>query len=147
LGWYCARFILEIYNFEFPKKIFSSAKYLDNDKNKTITHMISILWFENDRMATLECSYDDCVRQKVDLIGRKGLLSMDDWVLPKNDQIYSIQLNNEQEPKKIKVEMGMSQEAKLIENFSNGIDESWGKKTFLTQKLLDEIEISSNNLF
>jgi hypothetical protein len=60
---------MEIFNFEIPKKIFSSAKYIDNDQEKAIIYLIAVLWFDNDKMATFECSFNDCNRQRVEIIG------------------------------------------------------------------------------
>jgi hypothetical protein len=74
------------------------------------------------------------------------MIHYDDFVLCREDSLYyNVSLNGKEEKKVVVDDEGINQETRLINTFANGVNEEFGKKTFLTQKLLDLIEKSSKD--
>jgi predicted dehydrogenase len=145
LGWYCAKWILSFYEWKMPTKVFATAIYHNNDKNSVITSCNAILWFDGDRMAQLDCSFEMAFNQMGEVVGTDGTLIVDDFVLARNPKADYTFISG---GKKVVTETKeATAEVELINHFSKRVQRevSWGNQALLTQKVLDGIETSCHS--
>lgn len=134
LGWYCVKWISIFYEWDIPTKVFSECKY---HKNGSILSLNAILWYQDGKMAQLDCSFDMTFQQVGEVIGKNGSFIIDDFVLPRTDKTkVFIYKNGEKSTLEFP---DCIQETELIKIFSKGIGQSWSKESIVTQKILDII--------
>ncbi len=84
-GWYCIRIALWAMNWELPARV--SGRILSQVNppaggTPVITEFSGELFFQNGASSDFYCSFVTALEQRVNLIGTKGWLSMNDFVLP-----------------------------------------------------------------
>ncbi|MEQ9410178.1 MAG: Gfo/Idh/MocA family oxidoreductase [Fuerstiella sp.] len=77
LGWYCVGVCLLLFQ-QLPQKVFATAQWC----NDVDTRMNALLWFDQDRMATIECGFDTVRRRWMEVAGATGALVCDDFTRP-----------------------------------------------------------------
>jgi predicted dehydrogenase len=162
LGWYCIRFTLGAMNWEMPKRV--TGRILSQIKQTTAprsvpTEFSGELFFEKGTSAAFFCSFIAENQQWAVVSGEKGLLRVNDFVLPfKGDHThYSItqsqfhvegcQFEMTEGRKEMKVpepsnNAPRSQEAELFRTFSDlvikgTLDSHWPHISLQTQTVMD----------
>ena len=140
LGYYCVRAILWAFD-EIPIRVFATARYkVGVDFNFT-----GILWFDNDRIATLDCGFDTGLRRWFEVAGTEASLVCDDFTIPQSEESARFWIHG---PDNQKHETGNCiQEVKMIERFSeiaqSGILEpEWTDVALNTMRVCDAIRES-----
>lgn len=80
LGWYCVGSALWLFD-EMPLAVQATAKY----HNDVDTRMNAFMWFPEDKMATIECSFDTVRRRWLEVAGSKQVLACEDFTRPWNN--------------------------------------------------------------
>ena len=80
LGYYCVRATLWAFD-ELPRAVFAKARYA-NDVDVETSGM---MFFSDDRVATMDCAFSIQARSWLDIAGVDGSIFMDDFVLPASD--------------------------------------------------------------
>lgn len=82
LGWYCVGATLMLYR-SLPVKVQAFAQW----NNDVDVRLNAVMWFSEDRMATMECGFDTVRRRWIEVAGSKAALVCDDFTRPwKADQ-------------------------------------------------------------
>ena len=77
LGWYCVGATLWMFD-AMPVQVFARATY----HNDVDTRMNAMLWFEDGRVATIECGFDTVKRRWLEIAGTNRNLVCDDFTRP-----------------------------------------------------------------
>ncbi len=141
LGYYCIRAILWAFE-EIPTQVFATARYI----NGVDFNLSGILWFEDDRIATMDCGFDTAHRKWFEIAGTTASLVCDDFTVPTSEESSRFWIhgtNNE------KHEIGKCiQEINMIEHFSNivisgSLETHWSEITEKTMKICDALRKSA----
>jgi len=155
LGWYNVRALMLAYNYEKPQKIYASAVF----ENDVPIRLNAMLWFSENKTATIECAFDCKLRQWFEVTGTKAALWCWDFCLPYNtlelDDKFSLKASYEikvadhnlhfftNENKQIFTEESL-QEMNMIVEMENivrskKLTERWFNETLLNQQIVDAI--------
>lgn len=141
LGYYCVRAIL--WAFEgTPTQVFATARYT----NGVDFNLSGILWFEDDRIATMDCGFDTAHRKWFEIAGTTASLVCDDFTVPTTEESsrFWIHGNNNE-----KHEIGQCiQEVNMIEHFSNivisgALETHWSDIAVKTMTICDALRQSA----
>lgn len=77
LGWYCVGAALLLFD-ATPVRVFARATWC----NDVDTRLNGFLWFEDGRVATIECGFDTVRRRWVEVAGAAGAVVCDDFTRP-----------------------------------------------------------------
>ncbi len=141
LGYYCVRAILWAYE-EMPTKVFATARY----KVGVDFNLSGILWFENDRIATLDCGFDTGLRKWFEVAGTKASLVCDDFTVPTSEESSRFWIHGS---KNEKHETGKCvQEVNMIERFSGIVQSNkpqpeWAEVAVNTMRVCDALRESA----
>ncbi len=141
LGYYCVRAILWAFE-ETPTQVFATARYT----NGVDFNLSGILWFEDDRIATMDCGFDTAHRKWFEIAGTKASLVCDDFTVPTSEESsrFWIHGNNNE-----KHEIGQCiQEVNMIEHFSNivingSLETHWSDIAVKTMTICDALQQSA----
>ena len=112
LGYYCVRAILWAFE-ELPTRVYATARY----KVGVDFNLSGILWFENDRIATLDCGFDTSLRKWFEVAGTEASLVCDDFTVPTSENTARFWIHG---PDNVKHETGHCiQEVNMVERFSS----------------------------
>jgi hypothetical protein len=129
------------YDWNLPQKVFSTAKFLNDDKNEVITSLNAILWFEDNKMAQFDISFDMSRRQSALVTGSTSSFRLDNFITAGDGQLtYEISKDRDYIQYTINP---CIQERAVIESFTNKISNEWGEQSLKTQIVLDALEESS----
>jgi predicted dehydrogenase len=95
LGWYCIRFILWAMRWQMPRRV--SARLL-SESNSVPTEFSAELYFDHGVSANFYCSFKTAFQSAVVVSGDKGLLHLDDFVLPVSEQDAAFYVNGFKHP-------------------------------------------------
>ncbi|KAK9815377.1 hypothetical protein WJX72_002475 [[Myrmecia] bisecta] len=84
LGWYNVRFILWAYNYDRPASVTAHPAPAYN-QNEVLIHVGATLIWKDGRRACFECGFDRAFTQLVEVGGTRGLLQLDDFVIPHSE--------------------------------------------------------------
>jgi hypothetical protein len=121
--------------------VFSTAKFLNNDKNEVITSLNAILWFENDKMAQFDISFDMSRRQSALVTGSISSFRLDNFITAGEGEL-TYEIFKDRDYIQYNVNPCI-QEKVVIETFSNKISNEWGNQSLKTQIVLDALEESA----
>ena len=141
LGYYCVRAILWAFE-ETPTQVFATARYT----NGVDFNLSGVLWFEDERIATMDCGFDTSHRKWFEIAGTKSSLVCDDFTVPttENSSRFWIHGNNNE-----KHEIGQCiQEVNMIEHFSNvvisgSLETHWSDIAVKTMTICDALRQSA----
>ena len=112
LGYYCVRAILWAFE-ELPTRVYATARH----KVGVDFNLSGILWFENDRIATLDCGFDTSLRKWFEVAGTEASLVCDDFTVPTSENTARFWIHG---PDNVKHETGHCiQEVNMVERFSS----------------------------
>lgn len=140
LGYYCVRAILWAFE-EMPTRVFATARY----KVGVDFNLTGILWFEDDRIATLDCGFDTGLRKWFEVAGTKASLVCDDFTVPTSEESSRFWIHGS---KNEKHETGACiQEVNMIERFSgivqsDNLEPEWADVAVNTMRVCDALRES-----
>ena len=167
VGWYCIRSILWATNFELPKYVIALPGPVLNKAGVILTCNASLHW-EDGKVANFHCSFLENLTMDVTVIGTKGTLHMNDFVVPYDENKASFTtasgsgLNGLEtkwmaKPREHSVITDLPQECLLVREFSrlvrniktNGAEpeKKWPSISRKTQLTLDAVKESLSNGF
>ncbi|MDE0553430.1 MAG: Gfo/Idh/MocA family oxidoreductase [Candidatus Poribacteria bacterium] len=112
LGYYCIRAILWAFE-EMPTQVFATARY----KVGVDFNLAGILWFDDERMATLDCGFDTALRKWFEVAGTRASIVCDDFTVPISEDSARFWVHGPDGNERNTVE-GCIQEVTMIERFS-----------------------------
>ena len=140
LGYYCVRAILWAFE-EIPTKVFATARY----KVGVDFNLTGILWFEDERIATLDCGFDTALRKWFEVAGTRASLVCDDFTVPTSEESSRFWVHGSGNEKH---ETGKCiQEVKMIERFSGivqsgNLEPKWADVAVKTIRICDALRES-----
>ena len=143
LGWYNVRATLWAMG-ELPQRVFATARYRDDvDMN-----MSAMLWYDNNRMASFDCGFDQSPRKWMEVVGTAGSLVCDDFTRPQDSQRARFWLHGEAGKSEEHVSATVNQEQRMIDRFcqivrSGELDTSWPDISIANQRVCDAIAKSA----
>lgn len=81
LGQYCIRVALEVYGWALPATVSATAEL--NDEGVPLHAAATFRYRGSRRVICVECSFLGALRQRVEVVGERGLARMDDFVIPR----------------------------------------------------------------
>ncbi|XP_024379457.1 uncharacterized oxidoreductase At4g09670 [Physcomitrium patens] len=88
IGWYCTRFVLWAYDFQMPKTVTAHPGSKLSDTGVLTSCGASFEW-PDGRMGTFRCSFLGDMVMKAICVGSKGTLEIDDFVIPRQEDVCS----------------------------------------------------------
>ncbi|MCY4401818.1 MAG: Gfo/Idh/MocA family oxidoreductase [Candidatus Poribacteria bacterium] len=137
LGYYCVRAILWAFE-EMPKQVYATARY----KVGVDFNLSGILWFEDERIATLDCGFDTGHRKWFEVAGTHASLVCDDFTIPNSVESARFWIHGAENTKH---ETGTCiQEVNMIERFSsivqsNNLESQWSDVAVNTMRVCDAL--------
>lgn len=143
LGYYCVRAIWWALE-DVPTEVFATARYY-NDVEMSLSAM---LWYDGERMASFDCSFDTQMRQWLEVAGTEGSLVCDDFALPWSEQKARWWLHDGKGNSKEFSVADCIQEVRMIEEFSRLVDtgeleSSWPNDSISTMRVCDALATSA----
>ncbi len=141
LGYYCVRAILWAFEM-MPTSVFATARY----KVGVDFNLSGILWFEEDRIATLDCGFDTGLRRWFEVAGTQASLVCDDFTVPKSEDSARFWIHGADNEK---YETGTCiQEVNMIEQFtdlvhSKELDHHYPDVAVNTMRVCDALQESA----
>lgn len=81
VGWYCARAILWVANYELPKTVTALRGAIHNESGVLLACGACLQW-EDGKIATFHCSFLSNLTMDITAIGTHGTLHVNDFVVP-----------------------------------------------------------------
>ena len=137
LGYYCVRAILWAFE-EMPTKVYATARY----KVGVDFNLAGILWFDDERIATLDCGFDTGLRKWFEVAGTNASLVCDDFTVPTSEESSRFWIHGSENEKH---ETGACiQEVKMIERFSGivkseNLEPEWADVAVNTMRVCDAL--------
>eukprot|EP00268_Persea_americana_P032074 TRINITY_DN3140_c0_g1_i2.p1 TRINITY_DN3140_c0_g1~~TRINITY_DN3140_c0_g1_i2.p1 ORF type:complete len:364 (-),score=36.20 TRINITY_DN3140_c0_g1_i2:254-1345(-) len=162
VGWYCIRSILWAVDYELPKTVTALRGPVLNKSGVILSCASSLLW-EDGKVATFQCSFLANLVMDVTVVGTKGTLHLNDFVIPFGETSASFTFATESGftelvtgwkplPSEHIVETDLPQEALMVKEFATlvgGIrdsalkpDKKWPTISRKTQLVLDAVKAS-----
>ncbi len=140
LGYYCVRAILWAFD-DIPTKVFATARH----KVGVDFNLSGILWFNDDRIATMDCGFDTGLRKWFEVAGTKASLVCDDFTVPQSEESARFWIHG---PDNEKHETDKCiQEVNMIEKFtqivqSGNLEPEWTTVAVNTMRVCDALRES-----
>ena len=154
LGWYCVRISLCCCGGDLPVRVRAT---LFEQKNGVPVDLRGDLIFSNSRTASFHCSFNTTLEQSCRISGTKGALTLDDFVLPCDNQKAAFTIERQEEvgegsnfsTRSVNREVELTGEAEsqktlLFRNFGRLVlggerDSYWPDISLLTQRVMDAL--------
>jgi predicted dehydrogenase len=161
-GWYCIRIALWAMKWQLPERV--SGRILSSVTKRrgeapVLTEFSGELFFKNGATSDFYCSFVTALEQRVNIIGTRGYLSMNDFVLPFKGDTLAFETGSmdyhfqgcdaymQPSPRQWKVRErshshATSQEVNMIRNFANRarsgrLDPFWPEVSLKTQQVMN----------
>lgn len=138
LGYYCIRAILWAFG-QMPTQVFATARYeVGVDFN-----LAGILWFDDERIATLDCGFDTALRKWFEVAGTRASVVCDDFTVPVSEDSARFWVHGPEGNERNTVD-GCIQEVKMIERFSRivqsgNLEAHWSDMAVDTTRICDAL--------
>ena len=138
LGYYCVRAILWAFE-QMPTQVFATARYkVDVDFN-----LAGILWFDDERIATLDCGFDTGIRKWFEVAGTRASIVCDDFTVPTSENTARFWVHGPDGNEQNTVD-GCIQEVTMIERFSRivkseNLEAEWSDVAVDTMRICDAL--------
>ena len=144
-GWYCVRVALWAFG-DLPRQVFAKARY----RHDVDINLSGLMWYDNDRVAAIDCGYDLAVRKWFEIAGTKGSLVCDDFLNPWNPEKPRFWVHEEPGKADERVSTAAIQEQCMIENFcdiirSGQLDPTWPAASIANQRICDALDESARS--
>jgi predicted dehydrogenase len=93
LGWYCVRASLFSYEFEPPISVQAHPGSILNDEGVVLAAGATLIW-PGGRKATFSCGFNQALTQNLFIAGTEGSISVDDFVIPKQEDVAYFTLSS-----------------------------------------------------
>ena len=138
LGYYCVRAILWAFE-QMPTQVFATARY----KVGVDFNLAGILWFDDERIATLDCGFDTGLRKWFEVAGTRASIVCDDFTVPTSEDTARFWVHGPDGNEQNTVE-GCIQEVKMIERFSQivqsgNLEAEWPDVAVNTMRICDAL--------
>ena len=138
LGYYCIRAILWAFE-QMPTQVFATARY----KVGVDFNLAGILWFDDERIATLDCGFDTGLRKWFEVAGTRASIVCDDFTVPTSEDTARFWVHGPDGNEQNTVE-GCIQEIKMIECFSRivrsgNLEAEWSDVAVDTMRICDAL--------
>ena len=138
LGYYCIRAILWAYE-EMPTQVFATARY----KVGVDFNLAGILWFGDERIATLDCGFDTALRKWFEVAGTRASIVCDDFTVPVSEDFARFWVHGPDGNERNTVD-GCIQEVTMIETFSQivqsgNLEAQWSEVAVNTTRICDAL--------
>ncbi|XP_058099943.1 uncharacterized oxidoreductase At4g09670-like [Magnolia sinica] len=162
VGWYCIRSILWATDYELPKTVTALHGPVFNKAGVVLSCGASLLW-EDGKTATFNCSFLFNSSMDITVLGTKGTLHLNDFIIPFNETSASFSFASESGftelatgwaplPRDHVVTTDLPQEALLVKEFASLVglirdsgskpDAKWPTISRKTQLVLDAVKTS-----
>ncbi|MCH7728732.1 MAG: Gfo/Idh/MocA family oxidoreductase [Planctomycetes bacterium] len=143
LGWYnvgVALWALE----DLPTRVFATARY----RHDVEINLSAMMWYDDDRIVTFDCGYDQSLRKWFEVVGTAGSLVCDDFLNPWNSERPRFWLHDKSGQATEHVAAPVNQEQRMIERFceivrSGELDDTWPNISVANQRVCDAIGASA----
>ncbi|KAL3504626.1 hypothetical protein ACH5RR_034467 [Cinchona calisaya] len=156
-GWYCAHAILWAADYELPKFVTAlSPEY--NEAGVILSCGASLRW-EDGKIATFYCSFLTVLTMDITLVGTKGNLRVNDFVLPSKEDAATFYVTSYSRdwPKENNVATDLPQEALMVKEFASLVgsikglgskpEKKWPNISRKTQVVVDAVKASIDKGF
>ena len=138
LGYYCIRAILWAFE-EMPTQVFATARY----KVGVDFNLAGILWFDDERVATLDCGFDTGLRKWFEVSGTHASIVCDDFTVPTSETDARFWVHGPDGNARHTAE-GCIQEVAMIEKFSEIVQSGmleplWAEVAVNTMQVCDAL--------
>lgn len=138
LGYYCVRAILWAFD-QMPTQVFATARY----KVGVDFNLAGILWFDDERIATLDCGFDTGLRKWFEVAGTRASIVCDDFTVPTSEDTARFWVHGSAGNAQNTVE-GCVQEVRMIERFSRivqseNLEAEWSDVAVNTMRVCDAL--------
>ena len=138
LGYYCIRAILWAFE-ELPTQVFATARH----KVGVDFNLTGILWFDDERIATLDCGFDTALRKWFEVAGTRASIVCDDFTVPISEDSARFWVHGPDGNERNTVE-GCIQEVTMIERFSQivqsgNLETEWSDVAVNTMRVCDAL--------
>ena len=138
LGYYCVRAILWAFE-QMPTQVFATARY----KVGVDFNLAGILWFDDERIATLDCGFDTGLRKWFEVAGTRASIVCDDFTVPTSEDTARFWVHGSDGNAQNSVD-GCIQEVKMIERFSRivqsgNLEAEWSDVAVNTMRVCDAL--------
>ncbi len=138
LGYYCVRAILWAFD-QMPTQVFATVRY----KVGVDFNLTGILWFDDERIATLDCGFDTGLRKWFEVAGTRASIVCDDFTVPTSEGTARFWVHGADGNERNTVE-GCIQEVKMIERFSQivrsgNLEAAWSDVAVNTMRICDAL--------
>ena len=138
LGYYCVRAILWAFE-QMPTQVFATARY----KVGVDFNLAGILWFDDERIATLDCGFDTGLRKWFEVAGTRASIVCDDFTVPTSEDTARFWVHGPDGNEQNTVD-GCIQEVKMMERFSRivqsgNIEAEWSDVAVNTMRICDAL--------
>lgn len=161
-GWYCIRAILWATNYKLPKFVTALRDAVTNEAGVILSCGASLQW-EDGAVGTFHCSFLSHLTMDITVIGTKGTLHIDDFVIPKEENVGSFSTASDtgfnadhtgwsQMPSEHIVMTDLPQEVLMVKEFSTLIrnikqsgakpEKKWPVLSRKTQAVTDAVKAS-----
>ncbi len=138
LGYYCVRAILWAFE-DIPTQVFATARYkADVDFN-----VAGLLWFSDERIATLDCGFDTGLRKWFEVAGTRASVVCDDFTVPLSEDTARFWVHGPDGNERNTVDRCI-QEVAMIEKFSQivqsgNLESQWPDVAVNTIRICDAL--------
>ncbi|KMZ56734.1 Oxidoreductase [Zostera marina] len=168
IGWYCIRSILWATDYKLPNSVIANRNPTFNDSGVPLSCGASLIW-DNGLIATFHCSMQAQMSMDLCVIGTRGIIHVNDFVLPFDETFASFNHCSDSRftepiigwrrplPREEVVQMEIPQDARMVVEFSKLVvgvrDEhrspemKWAAITRKTQLVVDAVLASIENEF
>ena len=138
LGYYCIRSILWAFD-DMPTQVFATARY----KVGVDFNLAGILWFSDERIATLDCGFDTGLRKWFEIAGTRASIVCDDFTVPTSEDTSRFWVHGPDGNEQNTVD-GCIQEVAMIERFSQivqsgNLEAQWAEVAVNTVRICDAL--------
>lgn len=138
LGYYCIRAILWAFE-AMPTQVFATARY----KVGVDFNLTGLLWFEDERIATLDCGFDTGPRKWFEVAGNRASIVCDDFTVPTSEDTARFWVHGPEGNQRNTID-GCIQEVKMIERFSHivrsgNLEPQWPEVAVNTMRICDAL--------
>ena len=138
LGYYCICAILWAFD-DMPAQVFATARY----KVGVDFNLAGILWFSDERIATLDCGFDTGLRKWFEVAGTRASIVCDDFTVPTSENSARFWVHGMDGNERNTID-GCIQEVAMIERFSQivqsgNLEAHWSEVAVNTMRVCDAL--------
>lgn len=144
LGYYCVRAVLWAFA-ELPHRVYATARF----EGGVDLNLSAIMWFDGDRMASIDCGFDTAFRTWMEVAGGGGSLVCDRFTRPLDGPTAPFYIHHGFDDAKEEIP-NHDQIVRMIETFaasalSGDLDPRWPREAIDTVRLCEALLRSAHD--